>query len=254
MSHLPPSPIPREKPAMRILVLQHLPAEHPGSFRDFWAGKGVDWVAVELDQGETIPDLEGFDLMVVMGGPMDVWEEDLHPWLIAEKAAIARWVRDLGRPYLGVCLGHQLLACALGGTVGPMAAPEVGFAPVSLTGTGRADPLFDGLPDRFETFQWHGAEVKTLPQGAIVLAANEACPIQAMRWGRHAWGLQYHVEITPETVPEWQRIPTYAASLEAALGAAEAKRLQDAVLPRLPIFRETARRLEASLALAVARS
>ena len=93
---------------MNILVFQHLAVEHPGIFRDFWNESGHRWHAVELDAGESIPDLAPYDLLVAMGGPMDVWQEEIHPWLAPEKAAIRRWVRDLGRPYLGICLGHQL--------------------------------------------------------------------------------------------------------------------------------------------------
>lgn len=238
---------------MRILVFQHVSVEHPGVFREFWAEAGHEWVAVELDAGDAIPDPAGFDLLVVMGGPMDVWQEDELPWLVREKAAISHWVKDLGRPYLGICLGHQLLAAALEGEVGPMAAPEVGFAGVALTEAGLADPLLAGFAPAFETFQWHGSEVTRLPEGAVILAANPACPVQAMRWGRHAYGFQYHVEITPATVPEWQRIPAYAASLETALGPVEAVRLEGSVGPRLPAFREAARRLDANLASLAAR-
>ncbi|WP_239003064.1 type 1 glutamine amidotransferase [Rhodovastum atsumiense] len=232
---------------MRILVFQHLAVEHPGVFRDLWAARGDQYRAVELDAGEPVPDLDGFDLLVAMGGPMDVWQEDLHPWLVAEKAAIATWVRDLGRPYLGVCLGHQLLAAALGGEVGLMARPEVGLAEVELTPEGRADPLFAGLPDRCLTFQWHGAEIRRLPPGGVVLAGNAACPVQAIRWGRHAYGVQYHVEITPRTVPDWQAIPEYAASLQAALGVDGAARLEGDVAERLPAFGAAAWRLDANL-------
>ena len=94
---------------MRILVFQHVPVEHPGIFREFWRENGDEWRAVELDAGQVIPAPNDFDLLVAMGGPMDVWQEDRYPWLRAEKAAIRHWVNDLGRPFLGVCLGINCL-------------------------------------------------------------------------------------------------------------------------------------------------
>jgi GMP synthase-like glutamine amidotransferase len=236
---------------MRVLVFQHLDVEHPGSFREFWAERGVEWTTVELDAGDSIPPLDDFDLLAVMGGPMDVWEEDQHPWLVAEKAAIRRWVAELEKPYLGVCLGHQLLAVALGGDAAMMAGPEVGLGTVDLTAEGRADPLFAGLPDRLETFQWHGVEVTRLPEGGVALASNGASAVQAMRVGRFAYGLQFHPEIVAKTVADWERIPEYMASLVKALGAEAAGALAGEVLPRLPAFAETARTLEANLAAVV---
>lgn len=229
---------------MRILVLQHLDVEHPGSLREVWARKGHERVTVELDAGEPIPELEGFDMLAVMGGPMDVWEEDAHPWLRAEKAAIRRWVRELGRPYLGVCLGHQLLAEALGGRVAAMAAPEVGVSRVELTEAGRAEPLFAGFGPEIEVFQWHGCEVAELPEGAVSLARSQASAVQAMRWGRCAYGLQFHPEIVEDTVADWKRIPEYWASLVKTLGPQGAEDLAGVVTPRLPSFRATAQRLD----------
>lgn len=233
---------------MRILVFQHLPIEHPGTLLEFWRQRGDRWDVVELDEGETIPALEGYDLLVVMGGPMDVWQEQAHPWLIPEKAAIRGWVKDHGRPFLGICLGHQLLAEALGGSVGLMKRPEVGLANVRLTEAGAGDPLLQGFDRVVETFQWHGAEVTKLPAGAVVLAENDACPVQAFRWGPHAYGFQYHAEIVDSTVMDWQRIPEYMASLVAALGETRAHGLADEVSPRLPAFRSTAQRLDGNLA------
>jgi GMP synthase-like glutamine amidotransferase len=124
-----------------------------------------------------------------------------------------------------------------------MSRPEVGLATVELTAAGLRDPIFADLGQAIETFQWHGAEVTKLPEGAEVLAMNAACPIQAIRWGRHAFGFQYHCEITETTAADWRAIPAYAKSLEEALGAIEAAGLQEVVAPKLKAFRQAARQL-----------
>jgi GMP synthase-like glutamine amidotransferase len=237
---------------MRILVFQHVPVEHPGVFRDLWLERGDQWHVVELDAGDAIPDLDDFDLLVVMGGPMDVWQENIHFWLAPEQASIRHWVRDLRRPLLGICLGHQLLAASLGGKVGLMTRPEIGLGDVQLTDAGRQDPLFAGFSSRTQTFQWHGAEVSKLPSGAEILAANSACPVQAFRWGRHAYGLQYHVEITASTVGEWSAIPEYRAGLVRTFGADGASQLDKAVTRELPRLQASARRLNDNVVKIVA--
>lgn len=224
---------------MRILVFQHLPVEHPGTLRELWAQDGHSWDVVELDAGDAIPDMSGYDLLVAMGGPQDLWQKDELPWMRPEIAAIRTWVVDWNRPYLGICLGHQLLAEALGGVVGPMQTPEVGLAMVRQTAAGAADPVLAGLPAEMLTFQWHGAEARDLPPEVAILAGNPACPTQAIRYGTAAYGFQFHFEITPDTVPDWQQVPAYAASLEQALGTERAGGLEKEVAPRLAEFRET---------------
>lgn len=228
---------------MQVLVLQHLDVEHPGVFRDFLREDGISWDTVELDRGEQIPDLDPYDVMIVMGGPQDTWQEDQFPWLAPEKAAIRRFVAEMGRPYLGLCLGHQLLADALGGAVGPGARPEVGALTISKTEAGRADPFLVGVPDPIEVLQWHGAEVKTLPHGAVHLARSDVCEFQAFRYGKHAYGLQCHVEATSDTVADWAAIPEYQRALEATLGEGSVNRLADEVARRLPTYNSVARTL-----------
>jgi GMP synthase-like glutamine amidotransferase len=228
---------------MRFLVFQHIACEHPGILRDFLAADGIAWDAVELDEGDAIPALGDYDALWVMGGPMDVWEEDQHPWLIAEKRAIREAVQQRGLPYLGLCLGHQLLAASLGGDVGKMARPEVGILDVTLTDAGIADPIFAGMAGTQQALQWHGAEVQVPPPGAVILAQSPLCPIQAMRVGSRAYGLQYHVELTSDTVREWGAVPAYSCALDESLGTGSMPRLDAEAGAKMPDFNRAARQI-----------
>lgn len=203
---------------MKFLVFQHIDCEHPGILRDFLEQDDVQWDAVELDMGEPIPALENYDALWVMGGPMDVWDVDENPWLIAEKRAIRKWVNELNKPYLGLCLGHQLLADALGGTCGPQTPPEIGVLEVALTEEGRSDPIFRNMPTTQECLQWHSVCVAQPPENTTVLASSDICRVQAMRVGDQAWSMQYHVEIEPDTVSNWGQVPAYKQALENSLG------------------------------------
>lgn len=228
---------------VRLLVFQHIDIEHPAIFRDFLAEDDVAWDAVELDQGAPIPNLDGYDALWVMGGPMDVWQEDEHPWLVPEKAAVREAVVERRMPYFGVCLGHQLLGEALGGSVGPMESGEIGVLDVALTPAGAADPLFAGLGPTITSLQWHGAEVSALPPGGVALAESPLCPVQALRVGDRAWGIQFHCEVTAATVPEWGAVPAYRQALEDALGADALVAFQAEAAAALPGFNASARKL-----------
>ncbi|MDE0200813.1 MAG: type 1 glutamine amidotransferase [Rhodospirillaceae bacterium] len=226
---------------MKFLVLQHIDIEHPGIFRDFMREDGVTWDAVELDDGERIPPLEGYDALISMGGPMDVFEEEEHPWLADEKVAIREAVAERDMPFLGVCLGHQLLADALGGRVETMPEPEVGIMTVELTEAGREDPLLAGLDQTVTCLQWHGCAVTVMPEGGVSLASSPLCAVQAFRIGRHAYGLQYHVELTPTTVSDWGDVPAYQDSLERALGPDGLAPFAAETARHMPAFNRNAR-------------
>jgi GMP synthase-like glutamine amidotransferase len=204
---------------MRVLVLQHIACEHPGVFSEVMAERGVEATAVELDEGEALPDWREFDAVLAMGGPMGAYDERDHPWLAGEKELV-REVVDADRPFLGVCLGVQLLASALDAAVHPAETPEVGLLPVELTDEGRKDPLFAGLEEPLVSLQWH-ADTFELPAGSVRLARSELVPNQAFRAGERAYGIQFHLEVTLEMVREWAQVPAYRTSLAETLGEEE---------------------------------
>ncbi|CAN5237797.1 type 1 glutamine amidotransferase [soil metagenome] len=200
---------------MRTLVLQHIACEPPGVFEDVLLERGVELHRVELDQGEPLPDWRGFEAIVAMGGPMSATDDDELPWLTDEKRLIGEAVRA-GIPYWGVCLGVQLLAASLGARVYRGPEPEVGLLPVALTPEARGDPVFAAAPDDLVTLQWHG-DTFDLPEEAVRLASSPAYPNQAFRRGR-AYGVQFHLEVSPEMARQWAEVPEYVSSLERMLG------------------------------------
>jgi GMP synthase-like glutamine amidotransferase len=201
---------------VKTLVLQHIACEPPGVFQDVLLERGAELHRVELDEGEPLPDWREFDVIVAMGGPMSANDDADLPWLTGEKRLIADAVRA-GTPYWGVCLGVQLLAASLGARVYPGPAPEVGLLPVTLTSEGHDDPVFGGVSEELVTLQWHG-DTFDLPDGAVRLARSPAYENQAFRYD-HAYGVQFHLEISPAMAREWAEVPEYVASLERTLGA-----------------------------------
>ena len=178
---------------MRIRCLQHVPFEGPGAIGDWAATRGHDLATTEAWR-ETLPGVDSFDALVVMGGPMGVHDEADLPWLRGEKTLL-RSAIDAGRMVVGVCLGAQLMADVLGARVYRNPHREIGWLPIDRTPAAKASGLFDGLPERPVVFQWHG-DTFDLPAGAVHLASSEGCRTQAFLAGRRALALQFHFEST----------------------------------------------------------
>jgi len=217
--------------AMRIHWLQHADFEDLGCIGPWLAAHGHRVAGTRLYAGERLPpDAGNLDALIVMGGPMNVYEHDRYPWLLHEKALIASALQS-GRRVLGICLGAQLVADVLGGpevqAVTRNPHPEIGWFPVSLTPAGRASGLLADLPDEFTVFHWHG-DTHALPPGAERLASSAACSQQAFSLdaGR-VLGLQFHLEVTREGAGHWfasERPPPdlYVQSPEYILGQSQA--------------------------------
>ncbi len=185
-----------------LLVLQHAPHETLGSLEQHCREAGLAWRTVELFR-EVTPsvDLDRAAGLVILGGPMNVDETDGYPFLGPE----VEWIRQAihaGIPLLGICLGAQLLAKALGARVYPNGVKEIGWFEIELTPEADDDPLLGGFDRRQTVFQWHG-DTFDLPQGAVLLATSERCRHQAFRFGRRAFGLQFHIEMTPALIALW---------------------------------------------------
>lgn len=186
---------------MKIIVIMHVESEGPGSLGSFLESAGAEALTIRLYAGDHLPtDLSGFDAVVSMGGPMNVYEEDKHPFLKEETVFLKHTV-EADMPTLGVCLGAQMIAKAVGARVTKSPNKEVGWGQVTLTRNGSEDLLFKGLPATFEVLQWHG-DMFHIPADGALLAASNDCPHQAFRY-RNALGLQFHLEVTEEILLDW---------------------------------------------------
>ena len=203
---------------MKFLVIKHTVSEGFGIYEQFCLDAGFQVDYVEMEKGDRFPNPQDYDGLWVMGGPMNVEDVDYCPWIPDELAFIRTAVKDVGLPYLGTCLGAQMLAAATGGRVGRMELPEIGLFPVVLNEQGRSHPLLNGLPAQPQVFQWHGQAVQEIPPGATLLASSPGCTVQAYSVGDRAFGLQFHSEVTPAVMDRWVSKPSYCAELENAIG------------------------------------
>ena len=224
---------------MKFLILQHIAIEHPGIFRKFIQRDHIETHTIELDQGDTIPDTRPYDAMIVMGGPMDTWQENKHPWLVPEKESIYEFTCIQKKPYLGLCLGAQLLGEVIGADVRKMKAPEIGALKVNISDH---DSIFRNMPNEIKVLQWHSYEVSNLPTEAKLLASSKECLVQAFSY-KKAFGLQFHVEQTETTVSEWGCVPEYKLALEETLGENVLKKFEEDINCNLIDFNKKAEQI-----------
>jgi GMP synthase (glutamine-hydrolysing) len=185
-----------------VLVIQHVALEGPGLLEPAFDRAGLERRTVRTWKREVVPaSASGHAAVVIMGGPMGVYEADRHPHLKDEIALAADALRA-GVPILGVCLGAQILAAAAGARVFIGPGKEIGWRPIDLTPAGRADRLLGALPARPTVFHWHG-DTFDLPPGATLLASSDLYPHQAFRVGPCAWGVQFHIEVSAGMIDRW---------------------------------------------------
>ena len=215
---------------MNIIVLQHIKIEDPGYIKDLMLADGIKLTTIELDEGEKIPsDLSKFHGMFCMGGPMDTFMELEYPWLIDEKKKIKEFIIDLKKPYLGFCLGCQLLGEVVGGEVVKSNPAEIGIMDINFTKEKVKDNLFNEFPDTIKSLQWHSYEVRGLDHNKDItlLASSPITKYQIFKYKSHAYGIQFHIEIKDTTVNEWGCVPEYKKALEDQLGIGALKKFDN---------------------------
>jgi len=219
---------------VNALIIKNISAEGPGTIEHHLQQRSIPYEIVDLHRGDSAPALERFSHVVILGGPMAVYEMQLHPFLSREAALIDQALR-LDRKVLGVCLGAQMLAHVLGAKVYPGGRKEVGWHDVSLTADGMGDPCMAKLSvarkNIAQVFQWHG-DTFDLPQDAVRLASSEIYLNQAFRYSQGVYALQFHIEVTPEIVRKWL---THEQGIDRAVVDADSTRIY-------PVYRERAER------------
>lgn len=179
---------------MRIHILQHELFEEPGYILQWAQERHFEVSITRFHMLESLPDHSAYDMLVIMGGPMSVHDEDKYLWLSGEKEFIRQAIAA-NKKIVGVCLGSQLLAQVMGSRVYRNRWKEIGFYDVFRTDT--VHPVLEGLPSQFTAFHWHG-DTYDLPPGCVLLYRSEACENQAYIWQNRVLGLQFHLEVTPE--------------------------------------------------------
>ena len=226
-----------------IIILQHIPIETPGYILDLMEKDKFKITTIELDQGEKIPEnLNSYDAMFCMGGPMDTWMEEEYPWLIDEKNKIKEYVINLKKPYLGFCLGCQLLGEVLGGKVIKSNPPEIGILDIYMKDERNFDKLFSEYPEKIKALQWHSYEVAELEKNKniTILGSSSTTKYQIFKYMDHAYGIQFHIEIKKDTVSQWSCVPEYEKALEESLGTGALEKFDENAQSNMTLMNKSA--------------
>ncbi|OGE22672.1 MAG: hypothetical protein A3J42_10270 [Candidatus Dadabacteria bacterium RIFCSPHIGHO2_12_FULL_53_21] len=221
----------------RLLVFQHVAHEILGTLDPVLRNSGfrIKYVNFERHPGFE-PGLEGYDGLIVLGGPMNVDEVGRYPNLAREVQSIRNAVRS-GMPVLGICLGSQLIAKALGARVYKNEEKEIGWYDLSPTEAGGRDPLMSHFMGTEKIFQWHG-DTFNVPEGAVLLASSPLCKNQAFRYGENVYGLQFHLEVDEPMVERWLRIPGNKKEIEELNGKIDPERIRKETPEYVPRLNE----------------
>jgi GMP synthase (glutamine-hydrolysing) len=225
----------------RLMVFQHVAAEPLGTLHARIRSRGHRIRFHNFHRHpDAQPNVDRYSGLIVLGGPMNVMDQQQHPHLKTELLAIETALRA-GKPVLGICLGAQLLAHVLGAPVRRHVRPEIGWYDLVTTAEGRADPVLSHLGQQAPVFQWHSCTFD-LPQGAVQLARTATCEQQAFRFGAHAYGFQFHLEADAAMIERWLQLPAYRDELDAARIGQDAESIRGAtpaLLDRLQPVAET---------------
>jgi len=222
----------------RVLAFQFIWDDPPGYLGEIMQEHGILYEVVKVDEAP-VPDPTEYDAVIAMGGPQHVGANDEYPYLVGVEERIRKTVEQ-EIPYLGICLGGQLLAHALGAAVKQHSMASIGFYEVQLTEEGKDDSLFQGLPGYQQVIHWHEDKFD-LPTGAVQLATNAHTENQAFRYGRHAYGMQYRIEVTPRMLETWLYHPEFRQEMVRMRGEGAAAKFENDRPKLYPLYRRHAR-------------